>query len=193
MNSAIKRAARAAGLAFTLVLLFVNLAQSTELESAVSKKLSTCPGGDDGCLSKVKLGETYRLAIRREQLFVEGEQAQLNSYSSQHDHLMASLWSQLVVGWVLLIAVILISFAGIAMSWHQLQHSLKRDRPTDTSMQLGKDGVKLDSPIIGLVIFIVSTLFFYLYIANVYPISLLGQGEKVSRHTVEKAASAPPN
>lgn len=193
MNFAIKRMTKAASLAFALILLFANSAQATEIEFAVFKQLSTCAVGDDGCLSKVKLTETYRLATRREQLFVESEQAQLNSYSSQHNHLMASLWSQLVVGWVLLITVILISLAGIAMSWHQLQHSLKRDRPTDTSMQFGKDGVKLDSPIIGLVIFVVSTLFFYLYIANVYPISLLGQGGQVSSHTLEKAASAPRN
>lgn len=39
-----------------------------------------------------------------------------------------------------------------------------------TQLEAGKDGVKLSSPVLGVIILVISLLFFYLYLAYVYPI-----------------------
>jgi hypothetical protein len=137
------------------------------------------------------MAHSHELAMHRERLFVYGEVIQIEHYKSTTDHLVASLWSQLVVSWLLLFAVLAICGAGLAMSWFQLSHSIRRDKPTDSSIQLGSAGLRLDSPIVGLAIFVVSTVFFYLYLTTVYPISILQS--KTSTAEIEpppRAASA---
>lgn len=39
-----------------------------------------------------------------------------------------------------------------------------------TQLEAGKDGIKLSSPVLGVIILVISLLFFYLYLAYVYPI-----------------------
>ena len=156
---------------------------------ATQIQLAACDAGNRGCLESIKLAESYRLAIRREQLFVRNEEAQLESFVSQRAHLVASLWSQLVVGWVLLVAVITICAAGIALSWQQLKHSWSRGGSTDAKVEFGKDGFEVESLVIGLIIFVVSTLFFYLYVANIYPITVLGSIDRPALPAVSSASS----
>jgi hypothetical protein len=40
-----------------------------------------------------------------------------------------------------------------------------------TSLEAGAEGIKISSPVLGVIILVISFLFFYLYLVHIYPIS----------------------
>jgi hypothetical protein len=57
---------------------------------------------------------------------------------------------------------------GLLLSIQQF----RRGEPGETSLELSRDGLKIRSPVIGLIVLVVSLVFFYLFLKVVYPISL---------------------
>jgi hypothetical protein len=70
---------------------------------------------------------------------------------------------------VIFIVVMLLICCGLYFSYLQFKTAARA--PTTTSIKLGKDGLEINSEVIGLLILFLSVGFFYLYLANVYPIS----------------------
>jgi len=70
----------------------------------------------------------------------------------------------------------------------------KADSSGETSLELTREGLKIRSPVIGLIVLITSWAFFYLYLVNVYKMSALNapstQGTVVIP-TSASVASAP--
>lgn len=79
------------------------------------------------------------------------------------------LSSRLIFGLVILIVAV-----GLYFSWLQFIAGLKEDAdPEKTSTTLEASptgGVKLSSPVLGVIILTLSLVFFYLYLVHVYPI-----------------------
>jgi len=92
---------------------------------------------------------------------------------------------------VIFLMVIIIVMTGIVFSGIQFRHTLKKlqikekiidainkkDQQTPelvdamkTELQVSKDGIKLNSSVLGVIILVVSIAFFYLYLIYVYPI-----------------------
>lgn len=74
-------------------------------------------------------------------------------------------WSTIVI----FLGIMAIIFSGLYFSYMQFRSA--RNAQTQTSVKLGKDGLEISSPVIGLLILFISMGFFYLYLANVYPIT----------------------
>ena len=95
------------------------------------------------------------------------------------------LFSSKLIFWL----VILIVVTGIFFSWQQLRQSIREREvlqatiknipaPDDAlrhELQAGIRGIKLATPMVGVVILAMSLLFFYLYLQFVYPINGTGQ------------------
>ncbi len=63
--------------------------------------------------------------------------------------------------------VVLIVVSGLALSfWH-----VYRKESAPTKFTVGEKGVEVSSRLVGVVVFILSLVFFYLYVKTVYPIS----------------------
>ena len=92
------------------------------------------------------------------------------------------------------VVVLFLVIAGIYFSWLQFRASLPRPpraaaeraggaaeaavAPVEaavaaavTELSAGRDGIKVSSPVLGVIILVLSLLFFYLYLVYVYPIS----------------------
>lgn len=87
-----------------------------------------------------------------------------------------SLHTQLVF-WL----VVMVVLAGIGFSWLQFRATLKRieragpaEAAEMTELSIGKDGVKLNTSTLGVIILAMSLGFFYLYILHVYPVIAAG-------------------
>ena len=74
-------------------------------------------------------------------------------------------WSTIVI----FLGVMAIIGTGLYFSYMQFRSA--KHAQTQTSIKLGKDGLEISSPVIGLLILFISMGFFYLYLANVYPIT----------------------
>ncbi|WP_020560135.1 hypothetical protein [Thiofilum flexile] len=62
------------------------------------------------------------------------------------------------------------------------------EAPVVSQLDISATGVKVSSPVIGLLILVLSLVLFYIYVKEVYPIKTV---EEVNRATVEKAPEKP--
>ena len=74
---------------------------------------------------------------------------------------------------IIFVTVIAIVAVALYFSWTQFHASDRgRDMPGN-DLELGKTGIKIASPVLGVVILTLSLGFFYLYLTHVYPITEL--------------------
>jgi heme/copper-type cytochrome/quinol oxidase subunit 2 len=108
---------------------------------------------------------------------------QQESISEYFHHIMASNRHQRdVFHWQLFSAkiifgtVILLVIAGIYFAAVQFHHGLKRDKlpGQETEISASLKGIKVSSPVLGVIILTISLAFFYLYLVHVYPIEFVG-------------------
>ena len=91
------------------------------------------------------------------------------------DHRARVFEWQLLSSRIIFVLVIMIVLAGLYFSWLQFQVGLKgagdgEDMTTTVEASVS-GGIKVSSPILGVIILTLSLVFFYLYLVHVYPIS----------------------
>lgn len=105
-------------------------------------------------------------------------QAALKAYydyrTKGYNHRQRVFEWQLLSSRIIFVVVIALVSAGIYFSWLQFRADLKktgneRDRGVST-LEASTSGIKVSSPVLGVVILVISLLFFYLYLQYVYPI-----------------------
>jgi hypothetical protein len=79
---------------------------------------------------------------------------------------------------IIFIIVILLVLAGTYMSYLQFKKGITNTGETDTSeseseLSISKEGIKIRSSVIGLLILAISFAFFYSYLRYIYPISVV--------------------
>jgi hypothetical protein len=105
---------------------------------------------------------------------------------SGYQHRKAVFEWQLLSAKCIFVVVVLLVLAGIWFSWLQFRksmepvhHTRSKAPPKEevasaaTEILASAQGIKVSSPILGVVILAISLLFFYLYLICVYPISEL--------------------
>lgn len=78
---------------------------------------------------------------------------------------------QLLSAKIIFVVVITLVLVGIYFSGIQFHSSLgRRGTKEKTEIEASTKGIKVSSPVLGVIILAISLLFFYLYLAYVYPI-----------------------
>jgi hypothetical protein len=90
----------------------------------------------------------------------------ISGYSHRQDVFAWQFFSSKIIFWV----VLLIVFAGILFSAIQF-FQVSAKQPEVTEMEASLQGIKVTSPVLGVVILTMSIAFFYLYLVFVYPIN----------------------
>jgi hypothetical protein len=83
---------------------------------------------------------------------------------------------QLVSSLVILVVVLLLVFVALYFAAVQFHATIARPgaatQPTDvTAVEASLQGIKVTSPILGVIILVIAFAFFYLYLRYVYPIN----------------------
>lgn len=86
-------------------------------------------------------------------------------------HRMAVFRWQHLSSQILFFVVIGIVGVGLYFSWLQFHETKDKNAMPTTSIEAGKEGFKVSSPVLGVIILVLSLAFFYLYLVHVYPIS----------------------
>lgn len=99
-------------------------------------------------------------------------QAYYDYRSDGFDHRRRVFAWQLFSSKAIFLLVIFLVTAGIYFSWLQFRQGLKGGEGSDshTTLEATAGGIKLSSPVLGIIILTLSLLFFYLYLVHVYPI-----------------------
>ncbi len=91
-----------------------------------------------------------------------------------YDHRKRVFEWQLLSSRIIFVVVIALVGAGIYFSWLQFRADLKTtDKEGNrgvSTLEASTSGIKVSSPVLGVIILVISLLFFYLYLQYVYPI-----------------------
>ena len=100
-----------------------------------------------------------------------------------YDYKMKVFHWQLLSSKIIFCVVTLVVFAGLYLSYlqfrmsarhfdkvHEHHQRLTENAQTTTKFEISKAGIKIDSAVIGLIILVISIVFFFLYLKFVYPI-----------------------
>ena len=94
-------------------------------------------------------------------------------FSEGYQHRQKVFSWQLLSSKIIFVVVVLLVFSGILFAaiqfYEGLKSSLKPSGQT-TTFEAGKGGLKVSSPVLGVIILVISLVFFYLYLVYVYPI-----------------------
>ena len=151
----------------------LNLAGPVNAAEFAIVDFNACQSKAIACYQDVAEIRREQLASERERLFVAVEHAQLDDYEQAREHRSYALWGQYFQGWILLLIGIGIVVVGLRMSWQQMHKGLRDGANLENAFELGKDGLRLRSPVVGLFIFGASIWFFNTYIDKVYTLTLL--------------------
>ncbi|WP_355662127.1 hypothetical protein [Halomonas salifodinae] len=77
---------------------------------------------------------------------------------------------QLLSSKITFVLVVFLVVVGIYFSWLQFRQGQGGGGDTRTTLEASPGGIKLSSPVLGVIILTLSLLFFYLYLVHVYPI-----------------------
>jgi lysylphosphatidylglycerol synthetase-like protein (DUF2156 family) len=99
--------------------------------------------------------------------YLESYQGYLNNNMMNYQHSQKVFKWQLTSSKLIFITVIILVMAGIVFSGLQFKKGTSDSR---TELEFSKDGFKVSSSILGVIILVISLVFFYLYLVYVYPI-----------------------
>jgi hypothetical protein len=93
-----------------------------------------------------------------------------------YEHRQSVFAWQLLSSRIIFVLVIFLVLVGVYFSWLQFRLAMKggapfADRPQDTTFEASTTGLKVSSPVLGVIILALSLAFFYLYLLYVYPIN----------------------
>jgi len=117
------------------------------------------------------------------ELSADNQALQQEAIAAYLQHGMASNEHQLrVFRWQLLSAkvtfgvVVILVGAGIYFAAVQFHHGLREGRgeQASTELEASATGIRVSSPVLGVIILAISLAFFYLYLVHVYPIEFVG-------------------
>jgi hypothetical protein len=114
-------------------------------------------------------------------LDAQGKQAQHDALRAYYeyqqvgfDHRRRVFEWQLLSSRLIFVLVIALVAVGVYFSWLQFRRGLRPDydpdTPQTTTLEASARGVKISSPVLGVIILTISLVFFYLYLVHVYPI-----------------------
>lgn len=98
----------------------------------------------------------------------------VSGFKHRKDVFAWQLYSSKLIFWsVLLLVISGISFSGIQFykSMRKSDAAVSNETETTTEFEASAKGIKVSSPVLGVIILVISLAFFYLYLVYVYPIS----------------------
>jgi hypothetical protein len=146
---------------------------------ALLAQMEKGPGGPSS-LEAFKLTsdcQGFADATTRERCWI-AYRAYFDYYESGFAHRKAVFWWQHVSSVVIFGVVLGLVGVGIFFAWVQFRRDLVAPQPATGpeqapvvhQVELGQSGLRVSSPVLGVIILVISLAFFYLYLVYVYPI-----------------------
>jgi len=106
----------------------------------------------------------------------EASQARFRYYQKGLDHRTDVFRWQHISTKIIFVVVLMLVFMGLYFAWVQFQRDISNSKDTNNqvgehTVELSASGIKVSSPVLGVIILTLSLAFFYLYLVFVYPIT----------------------
>ncbi|MCA9233330.1 MAG: hypothetical protein KDA57_21980 [Planctomycetales bacterium] len=96
-----------------------------------------------------------------------------NSLEKGFQHRTTVFQWQLLSSKIVFFSVLILLLVGIVFSGIQFRKGLQTEGSMATELEASTSGVKVSSPVLGVIILLISLLFFYLYLVYIYPIHVV--------------------
>lgn len=140
--------------------IFEEMNQQSQTDSLIKEQIDIIPApeleGMDDSLLRAKYLESLQ----------EYYTYRINGYKHRR-HVFE--W-QLTSSKIVFFFVLLLLVAGIYFSGVQFRKWMKHNETHVTEFEASTDGIKVSSPVLGVIILLISLMFFYLYLIYIYPI-----------------------
>lgn len=104
-------------------------------------------------------------------VFEDQTRREYNVYvREQYKHALVVFDWQHTTSKIIFVTVIILVFSGLVLAALQFYWSYSHGTKTDTTLKVGLKGIEVASPVLGVVILVISLAFFYLYLVHIYPI-----------------------
>lgn len=102
----------------------------------------------------------------------DATEARFNYYKQGLEHRSNVFRWQHFSSKIIFIIVLIVVSIGLYFSWIQFKKDIARDDAdaANNSLEVSTSGIKVSSPVLGIIILSLSLVFFYLYLVFVYPI-----------------------
>lgn len=168
------------GFYFLMICSFKNtFSQSSADSLTAAKKMQTVLSAANNRFTKASYDDSVMNALTessRTDTALKSALSQYNLFGLEHRKrsLQWNLTSTIIIFW----SVIFLVLCGIIFAGIQFYSSLySKNKPGDpvqslaTNLEANMQGIKVSSPVLGVIILMISMLFFYLYLKYVYPIT----------------------
>jgi hypothetical protein len=144
-------------------------ASSEQPDKEVSGAGKTLPGAVFFSYDPKQMDENSRKS------FLKARTDYFEYFSAGYRHRQRVFQWQLASSKIIFVVVVLLVFSGIVFAAIQFYAGLKKvtgdkEQVTVTTFEAGSTGLKVSSPVLGLIILVISLAFFYLYLVYIYPI-----------------------
>ena len=104
--------------------------------------------------------------------FINARKDYFAYFSQGYQHRQKVFRWQLLSSRIIFLVVVVLVFSGILFAAIQFYAGLKSNnqRGEVTTLEAGSSGLKVSSPVLGIIILVISLAFFYLYLIHIYPI-----------------------
>jgi hypothetical protein len=127
----------------------------------------TLPGADFFSVDPKNLDDSSRAS------FINARKHYFAYFTEGYQHRQRVFHWQLLSSKIIFIVVVMLVFSGVVFAAIQFYAGLKSKVQSGaevTTFEAGSSGLKVSSPVLGIIILAISLAFFYLYLVHIYPI-----------------------
>lgn len=113
--------------------------------------------------------------VAAQELCWEATQGYYAYLETQLEHRIRVFWWQHFFSKIIFVVVMIVVAIGLYFAWRQFSATPEAQKESDSpelssTVEIGASGIKVQSPVLGVVILTLSLGFLYLYLVHVYPI-----------------------
>ena len=139
-----------------------------QLQQALEEKSKGSKSSEE--ITFIEIPNSFKPNLKTEEEIQKSVQKYYNYRISAFEHRLNVLNWQHFSSQIILFIVIIVVFVGLYFSWIQF-HKFEHDKILEsTTIEASKAGMKISSPVLGVIILAISLVFFYLYLIHVYPV-----------------------
>ncbi len=152
----------------------------TRLDALIQAREAERSAGGPGSLPELSspvLPADVELSEDNRALQQEAIGAYLRHVMASNEHQLRVFRWQLLSARIIFAVVVLLVAAGIYFAAVQFHHGLRQGsaghEAQSTELEASMKGIRVSSPVLGVIILTISLAFFYLYLVHVYPIEFV--------------------
>lgn len=163
-----------------------------ELTKEAELLFSTNTPEEDDETKKARLSALKAYYSNLERFYQESGAHRKNEWDHRLESFEWHYWTSVLI----FVVVIVLMLSGLYFSYLQFvasEYGEKEGSDHRTQFKISKDGIEINSSVIGMLILFLSLGFFYLYLKEVYPLQTIRDGTQIDNQVKKSSTEKDPS